>query len=270
MPNFLITAATSVNPIVITTSVAHGFTNAQSVVISSCFGNWFANGTWTIGLLTSTTFNLSTSIGSLTVTGASNTTPIVISTSTAHRLTTGKTVTVAGIVGTTNANVVGRTVTYVSSTSFSLDSTVGNAPYISGGLVTSAYVGSGIATRTSYDVTAATNATPIAITTSAVHGLTTGTRVIVAAVGGNTAANGTWAITVTSTTAFTLVGSVGSGNYTSGGTVTVTSPFQLVSEANLLNTLNAPGLTYKGYSSSFTTTNLINDFSVIENVLVLI
>lgn len=68
-------------------------------------------------------------------------------------------------------------------------------------------------------VTAATNASPIAITTSAAHGLATGATVFVAGVGGNTAANGAWKITVTSSTAFTLTGSVGNGVYTSGGTV---------------------------------------------------
>jgi hypothetical protein len=68
-------------------------------------------------------------------------------------------------------------------------------------------------------VTAATNASPIAITTSAAHGLASGQFVRVASVGGNTAANGEWIITVTSGTAFTLTGTTGNGAYTSGGTV---------------------------------------------------
>jgi hypothetical protein len=71
-----------------------------------------------------------------------------------------------------------------------------------------------------FAVSAATNASPIAITTSAAHGLTTGDRVTVASVGGNTAANGSFTVTVTSTTAFTLDGSTGNGTYTSGGIVT--------------------------------------------------
>jgi hypothetical protein len=67
-------------------------------------------------------------------------------------------------------------------------------------------------------VTGATNATPIAITTSAPHGLATGMFVRNAAIGGNAAANGEFKVTVTGANTFTLNGSVGSGAYTSGGT----------------------------------------------------
>lgn len=66
-------------------------------------------------------------------------------------------------------------------------------------------------------ITDATNATPIVIT-SASHGLTTGTRVTVASVGGNTAANGDFTVTSTGTNTFSLDSSVGNGAYTSGGT----------------------------------------------------
>src|SRR5947208_485413 len=60
-------------------------------------------------------------------------------------------------------------------------------------------------------VTAATNAAPIAITTSVSHGYTTGQLVLIAGVAGNTAANGTWTVTITSPTSFTLNGSAGNG-----------------------------------------------------------
>lgn len=70
-------------------------------------------------------------------------------------------------------------------------------------------------------VTAATNVSPIQITTSTAHGLLTGQLVTIAGVLGNTAANVTGnAITVVNTTAFTLNGVAGNGAYTSGGTVT--------------------------------------------------
>lgn len=73
-------------------------------------------------------------------------------------------------------------------------------------------------------VTGATNASPIVITTSTVHGLRTGDKVYITGVGGNTAANNSltnpaWTVTVTSTTQFSLDGSTGNGAYTSGGTV---------------------------------------------------
>lgn len=72
-------------------------------------------------------------------------------------------------------------------------------------------------------ITNATNATPIVVTTSAAHGFSDGDQVIVASVGGNTAANGggiPQLIDVLTSTTFALVGSVGNGAYTSGGTAT--------------------------------------------------
>jgi hypothetical protein len=73
-------------------------------------------------------------------------------------------------------------------------------------------------------VTAATNASPIQITTGAAHGLTTGDEVTILGVTGNTAANNTagsprWRVTVVNTTQFTLNGSSGNGAYVSGGFV---------------------------------------------------
>src|SRR5206468_1527484 len=67
------------------------------------------------------------------------------------------------------------------------------------------------------NVTGATNAGPISITTAAAHGLATGTLVKIAGVQGNTAANGVWTITVTGATTFTLNGSTGSGAFVAGG-----------------------------------------------------
>jgi hypothetical protein len=71
-------------------------------------------------------------------------------------------------------------------------------------------------------VSGATNATPIAVTTTADHSLVTGDYVFVDGVLGNTAANGYFQVTVTSTTSFTLDTSVGNGTYTSGGRVGTT------------------------------------------------
>jgi hypothetical protein len=60
------------------------------------------------------------------------------------------------------------------------------------------------------------NTTPITINTNT-HGFSTGDTVVVTAVGGNTAANGTWEITVTSPNSFTLNGSSGNGTMTTAG-----------------------------------------------------
>lgn len=78
-------------------------------------------------------------------------------------------------------------------------------------------------------VTAASNTTPIVITT-ATHGLASGEIVTIASAGGNTAANGTWKITVLSTTTFSLDGSTGNGAWTSGGTVA--APFKFAGAAS--------------------------------------
>lgn len=72
-------------------------------------------------------------------------------------------------------------------------------------------------------ITAATNAAPIAITTSGSHGLTTGDYVVISGVLGNTAANGAWQVTVTGVGSFTLNNSIGNGGYVSGGTITINS-----------------------------------------------
>lgn len=70
-----------------------------------------------------------------------------------------------------------------------------------------------------WTVNGATNASPIQITTSTNHSLVTGQSVAIHSVGGNTAANGTFIVTVTGANTFTLNGSTGNGSYTSGGTV---------------------------------------------------
>jgi hypothetical protein len=65
-------------------------------------------------------------------------------------------------------------------------------------------------------ITAATNAAPIVIT-SAGHNLSTGTLVTISGVTGNTAANGTFQVTVIDANTFSLGGSTGNGAYVSGG-----------------------------------------------------
>ena len=63
-------------------------------------------------------------------------------------------------------------------------------------------------------ILAATNTAPIGITTGAAHGLTTGDNLTIDRVVGNTAANGTWFVTVTGGTTFELDGSDGNGTFT--------------------------------------------------------
>lgn len=60
-------------------------------------------------------------------------------------------------------------------------------------------------------ISSSTNTTPIAITTSAAHGYSTGDTVFICDHATNTNANGTWEITVTGSTTFTLNNSIGNG-----------------------------------------------------------
>ncbi len=67
------------------------------------------------------------------ISGASNTTPITITTTASHGYTTGQTVRCLYINGNTAANTT-ATITVLSSTQFQLDGTVGNGAYTSGGI----------------------------------------------------------------------------------------------------------------------------------------
>jgi hypothetical protein len=76
-----------------------------------------------------------TSLAALTITGATNATPIVVTTSAAHGVVDVSYATVAGVLGNTAANgswVVER----VTTTTLLLRNSVGNAAYTSGGTLT--------------------------------------------------------------------------------------------------------------------------------------
>jgi hypothetical protein len=91
-------------------------------------------------------------------------------------------------------------------------------------------------------INGATNATPIVISTTAAHLFSDNDTVVVASVGGNTAANGTWKITWLSSTTFSLDTSVGSGAYTSGGTATdvsLTPAFTIPADGDDLDAASA-------------------------------
>lgn len=93
-------------------------------------------------------------------------------------------------------------------------------------------------------ITAASNAAPIQITATG-HGLATGASVTITGVAGNTAANGSWSVTVLTANTFTLNGSTGNGAYISGGTVAtgnrVRQAMQATYPSRTTNTLNFQG-----------------------------
>jgi hypothetical protein len=70
-------------------------------------------------------------------------------------------------------------------------------------------------------ITGASNGTPPIQITAPAHGYGSGETVVISGVVGNTAANGTWQITVLDANNFTLTGSTGNGAYVSGGTVSI-------------------------------------------------
>lgn len=107
---------------------------------------------------------------------------------------------------------------------------------VAGGTGTAAQLESG-------SVAGATNASPVEITTSAAHNLPTGAYVKVAGVGGNTAANGSFFVTSTGSTTFTLDDSTGDGAYTSGGTWKTVGLWSVTLTGSVLSALE-PGQTY--------------------------
>jgi hypothetical protein len=83
-------------------------------------------------------------------------------------------------------------------------------------------------------ITAATNATPIVLTTSVPHGIVDVGTVTVSGVLGNTAANGTWIGERVSTNVIKLRGTVGNGAFTSGGNLIRTDTFAVIAEVTNL------------------------------------
>lgn len=82
-------------------------------------------------------------------------------------------------------------------------------------------------------IASTTAANPIAVTTATAHGLSTGNFAEITGHAANTAANGTWLVTVTSTTVFTIPVAGGSAGAATG-TVTLQPP-----DADIQNAVNA-------------------------------
>ena len=159
--------ATNATPIVVTCGDTtnnhnHGLAVGDFVAIKGVLGNLAANGFFKVGSVPNDySFSLQdvdgtniagsgtyTSGGTVTpnampeytVTGATNATPIVITTSEAHGLVTGRTVLIQGVGGNTAANAVHK-ITVASTTTFSLQTpagsnVAGSGAYTSGGRVT--------------------------------------------------------------------------------------------------------------------------------------
>jgi hypothetical protein len=89
-------------------------------------------------------------------------------------------------------------------------------------------LGNGIALA-AVNITAATNATPIVVTTASPHGIPLNS-VVIAGVTGNTGANGVWVVQALTTTTVRLRGSIGNGAYGGGGTMQRSDTYTVIAE----------------------------------------
>jgi hypothetical protein len=230
------------------TATNHGYKTGQKTTISGVGGITVANGTWTVTVVDPNNFTLNGSIGSGTYSsggvavnqdwgGAS----VWISPDNSNYVQLGKMygpsrmgVLTAQLVSAADPDTIHTlAVDLTQSTGILNSGTQSDCDnfrtlcYVDGELIS--YEDATLTGAYHYDlgahgspaaITAASNASPIKITV-ANHGFNPGETVVVGGVGGNTAANGTWVITVVDGNNFTLNGSTGSGAYTSGGTAVV-------------------------------------------------
>jgi hypothetical protein len=91
----------------------------------------------TTGVVTTTVANASGAVpgvSNLGIIGATNATPIQITSAAAHGLATGDFVTISGVIGTTAANGT-WTITNTGAATFTLNSSAGNGAYVGGGVI---------------------------------------------------------------------------------------------------------------------------------------
>lgn len=119
------------------------------------------------------------------------------------------------------------------------------------------------------NVTNASNASPIQITTAVPNTFITGQSIFISGVVGNTAANGPFTITVQDSTHFTLNGSTGNGPYTSSGIVATQFTSSLASaELSLsIGSGNSPGLMRTDIIANYEVQIYIVNGGVTDNVI---
>ena len=215
--------AAAANPVVITTSSAHGLTDGDYVDVSDVVGMTELNGNrYRAGKLTSTTFSLVTQYPSadVTITGITQASPAVV-TAPNHGFSNGNTIRITGVIGMTAVNGVSYTVASATTNTFALSgiNSTGYDAYISGG---AAY----IYPPADKTITGIVNF-GVAAVTSAAHGFSNGNIVYISGVLGMTEVNGRLFIVAdAATNTFTLkdmagtyVDSTAYGVYTSGGVI---------------------------------------------------
>ena len=128
----------------------------------------------------------------------------------------------------TITNATGNSYTYQPGT-YHVSNLANGLTYSNVGLLTIA-----AATIAGASIASIANTGPMVVTTSSAHGLSSGAYVtlqgVVGYLGSGTNPNGTFQITVTSTTAFLLNGSTASGSYAAGGSVYVAQTAQFTAD----------------------------------------
>lgn len=112
----------------------------------------------------------------------------------------------------------------------------------------------------SYTITAATAASPIAVTTSAAHNLATGDTVTVTGGTGLTGLNGTFVVTVTGASTLTLDGSTGTGSYSASSATLY--PHKLTLKKALVN---ESGLEFEVLDPTLTSNYVVANHNVVPN-----
>lgn len=133
-----ITNASNATPVVVT-STSHGLSNDTFIVVSDVQGNTTPNGNKIVKNVSTDTFEVNDySI----VSGVSNATPIQITTTEPHPFSNGDTITLSGVLGNTAANGT-FVITFIDAKNFSLNSSIGNGVYTTGGIAVKQTSGNG-------------------------------------------------------------------------------------------------------------------------------
>jgi hypothetical protein len=165
LPQATITAATIGATIEIETATPHGCVDGDRVRIDGVEGPFAANNssarpTWTVRMMSPTRVSLDDSNatgssvyvsgtgrmrgpavnGTVPIRRAENANPIVV-TAQGHGFMSGEVVTVAGVLGNTNANVAGAPIRVLDANSFELVGLAGNAAFVAGPKVVGQSVG---------------------------------------------------------------------------------------------------------------------------------
>lgn len=185
-PALVVTAATTANPAVLTVA-GHGYVTGEIVTIAGALVSTELNGQWAVTVLTANTFSIP----------VNNTHTYTASSATAQN---------TGLVPLTAMGLVS-----IPTYPYTPTGAPGVDPF--GGWTNQDEVGP------SLTISGITAANPGVVTTSVVHGYVTGQVVAISGVTGKTEANGSWTITVLSTTTFSIPVDCTSGTF--GGTAIV-------------------------------------------------